>query len=170
MTALDALPPRLQTKIRVNSETGCWEWVGSITATGYGRAWDDELKRADWAHRVIYRRLVGPIPVGLTLDHLCRVRHCVNPAMLEPVSQLVNNVRGIGPAVTRKRHRSKTHCHRGHPLSGENVNIRNGRRHCLMCAKTYAAAYRDRNRDAIQARDRERWRQRADVLLELANA
>ncbi len=72
------------------SPDGCWRWTGSVTPQGYGMfAFSDEGKRA---HRVMYELLVGPIPEGLTLDHLCRVRHCVNPEHLEPVT-LAENVR-----------------------------------------------------------------------------
>jgi hypothetical protein len=76
------------------------------------------------AHRYVYERLVGPIPAGMTLDHLCRNRACVNPAHLEPVT---------GPENTRRAVALQTHCLRGHPLSGPNLYCRNGRRHCREC-------------------------------------
>lgn len=72
--------------------TGCWEWLRARHPDGYGAAWDG--KRVRRAHRVMYERLVGPIPTGLVLDHLCRNPGCVNPAHLEPVTDAVNLRRG----------------------------------------------------------------------------
>lgn len=74
-------------------ETGCWLWTGPLDRQGYGR-----LKRFNGntlAHRAVYTLLVGPITYGLTLDHLCRVRHCVNPDHLEPVTHAENCRRGV---------------------------------------------------------------------------
>jgi hypothetical protein len=85
-----------------------------------------------YVHRVVYEALVKPIPVGLVLDHLCRVRHCVNPAHLEPVTQRENVLRGeTAPAANK----AKTHCVRGHPFSGQNLILRkSGVRECRTCA------------------------------------
>ena len=78
------------------------------------------------AHRVAYELQVGPIPVGLQLDHLCRVRSCVNPAHLEPVTSAENTRRGLRAM--------KTHCPQGHPYAGENLLIRpTGQRRCRTC-------------------------------------
>ncbi|MFJ1461805.1 HNH endonuclease signature motif containing protein [Nocardia sp. N2S4-5] len=141
------LPERLAAKIAINESTGCWEWSGCRTASGYGRAWDG--KRADWAHRVLYRIARGEIPEGKVLDHLCRVRHCVNPAHLEPVTDRENTVRGVCPEVTRARHRAKKFCKRDHELFGANVYIdRRGHRVCRTCQSGHAAAYRERKRAA----------------------
>jgi hypothetical protein len=65
----------------------CWEWGGGLMGGDYG-TFDNRA-----AHRFAYEFLVGPIPDGLHLDHLCRVRHCVNPDHLEPVTVEENNRR-----------------------------------------------------------------------------
>jgi hypothetical protein len=96
------------------------------------------------AHRLFYEQLVGPIPDGLQLDHLCRVRHCVNPDHLEPVTQTANVLRGIGPTAVNA---GKTHCVHGHPFTPDNTYInKQGNRHCRACAIRRAAEHKARNR------------------------
>lgn len=70
----------------------CWLWTGGKNQFGYPQVWWENTSRK--AHRIIYTELVGPIPDGMTLDHLCRIRACVNPAHLEPVTLYENQVRG----------------------------------------------------------------------------
>lgn len=107
---------------------GCWDWVGGHTANGYGY-W-----HGIGAHRVAYQTLVAPIPTGLTLDHLCRNRSCVNPAHLEPVPQGENTRRGTGPVAVNAR---RAACVHGHALTPENVYVRpDGRgRQCRTCIR-----------------------------------
>lgn len=87
------------THYELDAETGCWRWKGTLTDRGYGtykyRNPSPGAPRqiAVKAHRVIYERLIGPIPEGLELDHLCRNRPCVNPAHLEPVTHRENTRR-----------------------------------------------------------------------------
>ena len=81
------LPERFWSKVSVDS--GCWLWTASLNTAGYpqyGIAADTPAL----AHRVSYSTLVGPIPEGFTIDHLCRHPPCVNPAHLEPVTRRVN--------------------------------------------------------------------------------
>lgn len=77
---------------------GCWVWMGDMFPNGYGSvgigSWTGK-PRDGLAHKVAYEMLVGPVPPGLELDHLCRVRCCINPAHLEPVTKSVNALRGI---------------------------------------------------------------------------
>jgi hypothetical protein len=87
------IPPRYS----VDPSTGCWIWLGTRNSEGYGQIrerLDGGRGRTVKAHRFMYERLVGPIPVGRQLDHLCRNRACVNPVHLEPVDNATNTQRG----------------------------------------------------------------------------
>ena len=82
---------------KVDKTETCWIWIGAIGTGGYGNFWvgPDRLSDRMRAHRFAYESMVGPIPEGLDLDHLCRNRACVNPAHLEPVTRRVNLRRGV---------------------------------------------------------------------------
>ena len=130
------LPRRIAAKIRV-AEDGCWHWTACIKFDGYGRVrWDGHQPVA---HRVVYMLLVGPIGEGLHLDHLCRVRHCVNPEHLEPVTPLENVRRSSAADYWR----SKTHCPRNHPYDEANTYVtKRGARTCRACARDKMRARR----------------------------
>jgi hypothetical protein len=116
---------------KLEKTDSCWLWTAGLFTDGYGLFWDG--KKTVGAHRFSYELLVGVIPIGLVLDHLCRVRSCVNPAHLEPVTHRENILRGDGIAARRAR---QTHCVRGHELIGENidrVSTRPSARHCRTC-------------------------------------
>lgn len=82
---LDTFDERLARWVEVGD---CWRWLGHINDTGYGRVrWHG---RGELAHRWVWRHLVGEVPDGLELDHLCFSRSCVNPDHLEPVTHAVN--------------------------------------------------------------------------------
>lgn len=82
---------------------GCWLYAGAIEHNGYGAIMVDGRKKRK-AHRVVYEALVGPIPAGLDLDHLCRARNCVRPAHMEPVTRSQNLRRGIGVGKHGRTH------------------------------------------------------------------
>lgn len=87
------LPDRFWAQVRENAETGCWEWVGHVSPGGYAFLRVNGVGTT--AHRAAWEEFNGPIPKGLVIDHLCRIRHCVNPAHLEPVTTGVNTRRGV---------------------------------------------------------------------------
>lgn len=123
---MDCLRLRFVDKVLVD-ESGCWLWTGSVDGPGYGKISADGVLIG--AHRVAYQLFVGPIPAGLHLDHLCRVRACVNPAHLEPVTHRENTRRG-GPYNARAQ---QTHCKRGHPFDEDNTYLWRRSRHCRAC-------------------------------------
>lgn len=99
---------------RIEQGPACWLWNGYVhPTTGYGMFTIKGVGSRP-AHRLVYEELVGPIPEGLEIDHLCRVRHCVNPDHLEPVTRHTNIIRGDGPRITRERAARRTHCKHGH--------------------------------------------------------
>ena len=119
--------------------SGCWLWLGSIRKNGYGcigvgHALDGD-ERTSSAHKISYEYFIGPVPKGKVLDHKCRIRCCVNPDHLEPVTMQENVRRGELAAANKLRFSKQTHCKKGHPLSGENLGFAKGTgyRLCIAC-------------------------------------
>lgn len=111
----------------------CWLWLGKPASTGYGQIGYGARKTriVRNPHRVIYELLVGDIPEGLQLDHLCRNRLCVNPNHLEPVTQKENLLRGD---TIPAKNKAKTHCIRGHEFTEENTyRYGSNQRRCKTC-------------------------------------
>lgn len=141
----ERLPPRFWAKVQPCPMTGCWLWIGA-QRDGYG-AYKHHHRMAI-AHRVTYSFDRGPVPAGLQLDHLCRVRCCVNPAHLEPVSSRENTLRGEGVAA---QHHRATHCKSGHPFDAENTAtiVKAGglvRRKCRACRRRQSQESETRRR------------------------
>jgi hypothetical protein len=115
----------------------CWVWTGGKDRLGYGHFWLDRSHVL--AHRFAYELLVGPIAGSLEMDHLCRVRHCVNPHHLEQVTHRVNTLRGTCPSAQAAR---VTHCPQGHAYNEENTRIYQGRRYCRECSREASRRYK----------------------------
>lgn len=131
-------PAPLRFWTRVDFTDSCWLWAKRLQADGYG-SFSIESGRTVLAHRWAYEFIMGAIPTGLTLDHLCRVRHCVNPEHLEPVTAAVNTMRGYGAGAIHAR---QTHCIHGHILSGDNIYLTpRGHRVCRHCHKGAVQRY-----------------------------
>ncbi len=140
LTPLKARPlfDRVMAKI-VISENGCWMWTGHIHPSGYGYVVRGigSSQRLSRVHRVTYEHFRGPIPDGLVLDHLCRVRSCANPDHLEAVTNRVNVLRGYSLQAVNA---AKADCIHGHPLLGDNVmwiGPLKSWRVCLTCRRAY---------------------------------
>lgn len=148
--------------------TGCWLWIGGTISTGYGSFSINSIAVA--AHRISYELHKGAIPVGLQIDHLCKVKMCVNPDHLEAVSRKENMRRAIiqyapdagfrsvpGSLFDPAYESKKTHCPKGHPYAGDNLWIgkRKNRpgvnRQCLTCAKERSNQSRSRRQLQAQA-------------------
>jgi hypothetical protein len=128
---------------KVNKTETCWLWTGARLPLGYGQFVTTGNRLA---HRFAYEHFVGPIPDGLTIDHLCRNPSCVNPAHMEAVTIQVNLSRGTsGPANNAR----KTHCLRGHELAGPNLMMNGKYRQCRTCRnEAQNRRYRERTSTA----------------------
>jgi hypothetical protein len=130
---------RFREKVR-EGENGCWLWIGYTDGKGYGRF------NKQRAHRWSYAHFVGPIPDGQVLDHLCRVRHCVNPDHLRAVTNR-ENLLADGSLAAAKLLRDAPTCAQGHPWTEESAawtNRKDGtkQKYCRICLVLRARARR----------------------------
>lgn len=139
------IPERVAERVRQlqrGHDDECWIWPKCIMNNGYGGiGWlANGRKEGTTAHRVSWSAFRGPIPDGLTVDHLCRVRSCWNPNHLRLLT-MSENASDNGFAT-------KTHCPQGHPYSGDNLykgpSKRNDRR-CRECARQRRVKARTEN-------------------------
>lgn len=128
-----------------DTDDECWVWNGSKSTHGYGQILVEG--RTMMAHRLAYILEVGPIPDGLVLDHLCRRTDCVNPRHLEPVTDRVNVLRGIGVTAIRA---AQTHCIRGHEFNVENTYYQGKDKAYRMCRACKRVRRREKQ-DALRA-------------------
>lgn len=139
---------RLLKSVEVTVDS-CWMWMGPTDKDGYARqmkvgSHTDNSRRMARPHRLSYQNFVGDIPEGMTIDHLCRMRCCVNPEHLEPVTGRVNTQRG---------HRAtKLYCVNNHPLFGENLGFASetGFRFCRICQRAAIRKHYRRTDGAAQ--------------------
>lgn len=135
---------------RTVEDGGCWLWTGALR-NGYGamsqRVSADVADgwRTLYVHRLTYQLVIGPIPPGLQLDHVCRVRRCVNPEHLETVTAQENKRRGMSPAAVNAR---KTTCPQGHPYDMTTGSGGRGCRTCLYRWQRENYLAKKRQRDA----------------------
>ena len=148
MIAVSDLRERWAARVEVGAADECWPWAGYLSAEGYGRL--GFQGRDLLAHRIAYELYIGSIPTGLTIDHLCRNRKCVNPAHLEAVTRGENVLRGDSRVARQAR---QTECARGHAFDESNTFVgRDGRRRCRTCRREYTRVYYPEYRRRRRAR------------------
>lgn len=140
-----SLPEAFLQRVLPEPMSGCWLWTANCDSHGYGRYCSGGGQTQ--AHIVSYEDENGPVPDGLELDHLCRVRCCVNVKHLEAVTHAENCRRGIAPAVSKTFFGLRIHCHKGHELTPENTTFLklNGNgvaRRCRTCSRANMLRYR----------------------------
>lgn len=130
------LPDHFWAHVVPEPNSGCWLWTGRLDRYGYARTW---IKgKAITGHRRSFLAASSLAP-GLQLDHLCRVRSCVNPAHLDPVTLVENVMRGESNWAVNAR---RTTCKSGHPFDERNTYLYRGMRQCLECKKLRKRAAR----------------------------
>ena len=147
---------RFWSKVNKQTDNGCWLWTGE-KLKGYGRFrfWVAAKKsKRVYAHRFAWEQVRGSIPDGMQIDHLCRVRSCVNPDHLEVVTPRENNLRGMSPSAITYR---TGVCKRGHVLTDDNIHTySNGYRTCLSCLRASQRHWAESHRDYLNEKQREK--------------
>lgn len=144
---MDLAEQRFWQKVLPEPNSGCWLWDGADNGEGYGAIRISGVTHK--AHRLSYQLFVGPIPDGLQIDHLCRVRCCVNPTHLEAVTQKTNIQRGEAAKRAKEWFAANvTHCPAGHEYTRDNLRANKyGHRMCATC-------HRERERARYYAKKR----------------
>lgn len=134
-------------RVDVGHPLGCWLWAGALNSSGYGQFRINGVRLT--AHTAAYTLLRGPLPPGLVLDHLCRVRHCVNPDHLEPVTVSENIRRAWASGALRgARHKALGEtCKRGHLRSEHSRRDVNGKLVCKACAREASLRWYHANKE-----------------------
>lgn len=133
------LAVRLERMSIPEPNTGCWLWTATVCSSGYGsiKVTGATGRRMVGAHRVSWETFKGPIPKGLVIDHLCRMRSCINPDHLRVVTTWENIRTGISPVA---QHAKATHCKRGHAFDAANTYLwphtKGVARICRACRRT----------------------------------
>lgn len=141
---------RFMAKVYPCPMSGCWLWGGFLDRDGYGQYTAVQGTTAR-AHRVAYELLVGAIPAGLELDHLCRNRACVNPEHMRVATRRENTIAdgAVSPTALNAR---KAEC----PKCGGEYTVKKGGRECRPCKRAYNKLYRERRgNDAAQSANQE---------------
>lgn len=135
----DQVIARIEEKIERVPESGCWIWMGATTGDeGYSRLYLGPTHFR--VHKLLYELTYGLVPEGLVLDHLCRVRLCVNPSHLEAVTDRVNILRGMAPGVLRMNAET---CASGHRWDDDNTRWYGRQRVCRSCERDRSARRRN---------------------------
>ena len=114
---------KLLSKIKINDQTGCWEWTAATNNTGYGFIRDGKKMRT--THRVSYEEHKGPIPKGMSVCHTCDNPKCVNPDHLW-LGTTLDNIRDM---ISKGRSR----------FMNTAKNFKQRRVDCEHCGKTNIA-------------------------------
>lgn len=123
---------------KVHMTDGCWIWTGAVVPRGYGKLYVNG--RVAYAHRIAYEQMIGPIPTGHEVDHLCFNTGCVRPDHLDAVDH-AENVRRWGASIEA--------CPKGHAYTPENtVRERGGNRKCRTCRRALLQRWRAKRRAA----------------------
>lgn len=137
---------RARPKIDQRGPTECWPWTGAKNSRARGGPYG-HLSRGPgmghvYAHRLVYECEVGPIPDGFEVDHRCKNSLCCNPAHLEAVEPIVNNLRSSSPPILNM---AKDECPQGHAYDEANTGFRSGKkwRYCRACARESQRAKRE---------------------------
>lgn len=129
--------------------SGCMLWLATTNPGGYGIV--GYRGRPIGAHRLAWILANGRVPRGLDIDHLCRVRCCVNPDHLQAVTRSENLRRGLtgkSGATIGNTNKTKTHCPNGHEYIGWNLYVsRDGHRDCNTCQRERVRQWRARRRE-----------------------